>query len=308
VKKLEFLICGSPNDAFWSQLAMFRLSLNSLGSDFRSARLVLVVADLERVPLPDRWRPFFTDIEVRWAPVESYLDYGDGEGHLFTLIDPTADITFLCDADTLLINELPTDFLENIIRDPAICGVIAHIAPPKVDKFGHDYKNLANDEFWHQLSQHVLGREIVLPYQYTLRPQLGHCPFYINYGFVVGTPDLLMELHRNLSIVQPAIRKWLDNDFYGQLGIALGVESGNLPTRALPMRYNFPNDVRAEERYPEELTNVLVIHYLRRQIFDRQQIFSNEANFDAFMSIELAGSNAVFQRRVRDLTNAIYPF
>ena len=308
MRKLEFLICGSPNDAFWSQLAMLRLSLDSLGPEFQSARLVMVLGDMEIIPVPDRWKPFFTNIEIEWAPVESFLEFGDGSDHLFTLIDPSADITFICDADTLLIREIPTDFLDEMIQTPAISGVIAHYRPPKTDQYGNDHSRLNNSEFWQNLSRHVLGRDIELPNDYTLKPTLGRCPFYINYGFVASTPRLLIDLHKNLSIVQPKIRAWLDNEFYAQIGIAMAVQLGNLRSQVLPMRFNFPNDPIADDLYPGELRNVVLIHYLRCNVFDRHLIFANEANFNGFMSLELHGSNAVFQQRIRDLTGSVYPF
>jgi hypothetical protein len=308
MKRLEFLLCGSPTDAFWSQLAMFRLSLDSLGPEFRAARLVLVLADHEQKPLPQRWRPWFGDIEIAWAPLESFLEFGDGEDHLFHLIDPDADISFICDADTLLIRDIPGQWLDQMIDEPAIHGVIAHLPPPKSDHAGNNRSQLANEEFWRELSLHVLGQEIELPEHYTMEPALGGCPFYINYGFIAGPPALLKELHRNLTIVQPRVRSWLDNDFYGQLGIALAVELGDLPTRVLPMRYNFPNDERFDDRYPEELQEVVLIHYLRTRLFDRHQIFTDQAQFKRFMALSLEGSNAAFQQRILELTGGEYPF
>jgi hypothetical protein len=308
MRRLEFLLCGSPNDAFYSQLAMFRLSLDSLGPLYRSARVVMCLGAAEREPLPARWRPYFRDIEVVWAPLESFLEFGDGEDHLFTLIDPDADLSFICDADTLLLAPWPVEFIDSLIDDPAICGTIAHLAPAMFDRLGHDYRALGNEPFWQALAGEVLGRPLPLDHRYTLRPEQGACPFYVNYGFVAGTPALLGELHRQLSVVQPAIRRWLDNDFYGQLGIALAVERGNIPHRALPMRYNFPNDQRAETMCPDDLADIKLLHYLRRDHFDRHLIFATNAAFDGFLNTPLQGSDAVFQRHVAQLTANRYPF
>jgi len=308
MRRLEFLLCGSPNDAFWSQIAMFRLSLDSIGPEFRAARVVMCVADDVQVPLPERWQPHFTNIEVEWAPLESYLDFGDGEDHLFTLIDPEADVSCICDADTLFINPPPDEFFNEIVEQPAICGAIAHLPPPKFEQSGRDYRHLDNLQFWQALSREVLGREIELDNEYTLKPESGNCPFYINYGFVASTPALMLELHRQLSVVQPAIRQWLDNDFFAQLGITLAVERGNLATRTLPMRYNFPNDPRAEQMFPEELLHLKLIHYLRRDHFDRHLIFSNADEFNLFMELDLEGSNRVFQEHIKTITHESYPF
>ena len=43
--KLDFLLCGSANDAFFSQIAFFRLCLNALGGVYSDARVVAVFGD-----------------------------------------------------------------------------------------------------------------------------------------------------------------------------------------------------------------------------------------------------------------------
>jgi hypothetical protein len=308
MRKLEFLLCGSPNDAFWSQLAMFRLSLDSLGPEFRAARVVLVLGDLERVPVPRRWRPWLRRVDIEWTPIESFLEWGDGEDYLFTLLDPTADLSFICDADTLLVRPIPADMLDRMIRDPAIHGVIAHVPVPKKDDRGVDLRHLDNEAFWSELAKRVLGRAIDLPHHYTLNAELGRCPFYINYGFVAAPPALLQQLHEQMASVVPKIRDWVDNRFYSQLGIALAVEQGGIPTRALPMRYNFPNDARFDAAYPEEMEHALLIHYLRLDQFNRHRIFADNEEFDRFGELDLEGSNRVFQDYVWKLTGGHYPF
>src|SRR5262249_44726918 len=158
-----------------------------------------------------------------------------------------ADLSFICDADTLLLRPLPDEFLATLRAHPAIAGVIAHYRPVATDAAGHDHSALSNDDFWEALAANVLGQALPLPNFYTLQTPPARCPFYINYGFVAGTPALLQRLHAELDWVQPRIRDFLDNEYYGQIGIALAVERGTLPVMTLPMRYNFPNDPIADE-------------------------------------------------------------
>ena len=61
--KVEFAIAGSPNDAFFSQMAMFRLALSDLGGTYKAARVICVFGDSEVQPIPERWREAFKDIE-----------------------------------------------------------------------------------------------------------------------------------------------------------------------------------------------------------------------------------------------------
>ena len=61
--------------------------------------------------------------------------------------------------------------------------------------------------------------------------------------------------------------------------------------------------------FPEELRNVKIFHYLRNhQFVDRYHIFASEQQYSGFLTAPLAGANAVFQRKVRELIGAEYPF
>src|SRR5439155_8509121 len=295
--KLEFLLCGSPTDAFWSQTAMFRLSLDSLGEIYRKARVVLCVGAEQQVSLPARWEAALRNVEIVWADQDEYRREGDrAQSDLtYRVISDSADLAFNCDADTLLMRPLPDDFMQGLRVSPAICGVIAHYPPPLHVGQTMLPAGISGRDFWNILAQRLLGCPIPLEQRYSLLRESEPCPFYVNYGFVAGTPRLLKELHQQLLILEPRIREILDNDFYGQLGIALGVERGNLPRRVLPMRFNFPNDPIADELYAEELENTVVMHYLRTSQFDRHRIFAEPQAFQRFMDSPLSGSNHKFR-------------
>ena len=74
------------------------------------------------------------------------------------------------------------------------------------------------------------------------------------------------------------------------------------------MRYNFPNDPIADGKYSSEIGQLCLIHYLRTELFDRHKIFASADAFEAFMGLQLGGSNRIFQDRVREITGGIYPF
>jgi hypothetical protein len=302
---LEFVLCGSPTDAFWSQAAMFRLSLDSLGDVYRNARLAFCVGASRRVSLPERWKPYFKNIEVIWVDEREYLREGDRvQSDLTYRAVSYADLSFNCDADTLLLRPFPDGFLEQLYASPAIYGVIAHYPPPIAAN-----PALRDDcALWSALGEHIISRRLSLDHRYTLLDELKPCPFYVNYGFVAATPKLFRQLHEQLRIVEPQIRDVLDNEYYGQLGVAVAVERASLATKALPMRFNFPNDPIADQLYPHELANVVLIHYLRTKHFDRHKIFANQQEFERFMAAPLSGSNFVFREYVRTLTGGQYPF
>jgi hypothetical protein len=158
------------------------------------------------------------------------------------------------------------------------------------------------------MAENVLGRAIPLPYTHTLAEEPLRCPFYVNRGFVVGTPAVFKRMQSTLGSIDAKVREVLDNYFRTQISFAMAIEQHGIPTIALPMRYNFPNDPIADVRYPQDLEQVHVIHYLRTDHFDRHRIFSSRDHFEAFLGLELSGSNAVFQRAIRRLTSGKYPF
>ena len=105
-----------------------------------------------------------------------------------------------------------------------------------------------------------------------------------------------------MSEVHPVLERMLGGYFVAQISVALAVELAGIPWRALPMRFNFPNDRIADRRYAAELDRVVLIHYLRHELFDRHRIFGQRASFDQFMSMtleEVTASSRNASRRSR---------
>ena len=84
---------------------------------------------------------------------------------------------------------------------------------------------------------------------------------------------------------RPRVADRLVNPYYaGQIALALSAARIPLPSVALPLRFNFPNLPVAAERYPEELENAVVFHYLREDQFDRQKIFRWRETYSVFLA------------------------
>lgn len=130
---VEFLLCGSPDDAFYSQVAFFRLSLDQLGDQGRGARVVAVLGAEHAPSLPSRWARHFQRIEVHHAPPDqSGRTLLEAASDLrYRLVTPGCPCSCLCDADTVLARQLPQGFLDELRRQPAVCGVAG--SPPGID-------------------------------------------------------------------------------------------------------------------------------------------------------------------------------
>lgn len=300
--KLDFLIPGSPNDGFFSQIAFFRLALDALGGMYRRARLVAVFGDVTVTGLPAVWAPYYHNIDVVWAAPEdfkrlSYLAQGDRR---FEVYRPDADLVILCDADTVIMRSF-TWLAARLRLKPALGGVLAHYHFPWSSSTG----DAARD--WNIISKLVIGKEIATPYRYSL-DQIKPAPFYVNYGVFIAPPKLMSKFHSRYREILPRVHEIIGNVFSGQVTISLTVHDLGLPTLALPMRFNFPNDRLADNMYPTEMNSIVFMHYLREGTFNRQKIFSCEVEMNKFLGLELAGSDRLFQKFVTKLTDGHYPF
>ncbi|WP_394228259.1 hypothetical protein [Pseudoalteromonas spongiae] len=303
--KLEFLICGTPNDAFCSQIAFFRICLDFLGGDYQQARVVAVFGDHTEETIPSRWKPFFERVDVVWAHEvgATNIDYSAQHYARFEHLDPDADLCVICDADTIFLNPLE-DLTKYTSEADSLFGVIAHY------HFPADLTEIDKTDEWQYLFENVVQKTPDCKYQYSLtnHPNGNQCPFYINYGFLAGTPSTLKALYMAESKIIDKVQSYVGSYWSAQIAMPLAAELGNITTTALPMRYNYPNDPVADEIYPEEMKKIICLHYLRHSEFDRQEIFSTEQNFNKFLDLGLAGSNKVFQDHVKRVTNETYPF
>jgi len=305
--KIDFLIPASLTDGFCGQVAFFRMSLDALGPPYSDARLVVVFGDPPTEELPPHWRRHFDRIGVEWAynPDQvSRENYARQHWRRFEIFRPDCDLVVMCDADVAQLR--PMDGLaRQLIDEAAIGGVIAHY------HFSWPGREKIPEVDWPELSQKVLGTtSIDLPYRYTLLPPDSppQAPFYINYGVLMAPPDVLSALYQSEMQIIDKVAQNVGRYWAPQISVALSCARVGLTCKSLPMRYNFPNDPTADGLYPEEMQNIIFMHYLRERHFNRNKIFADSQAFDAFMTAELYGSNEIFRHHVTRLTGGTFPF
>jgi len=116
-------------------------------------------------------------------------------------------------------------------------------------------------------------------------------------------PAHFMEgLSAELEPADRFVNSTIDTFFRFQIALTLAIQKLGLPTRALPLRYNFPNDPQFDQKYPEELMNLRILHYLRCEIVHRKRDFANlEACARLSTRTDLRGSNEVLRQIVAEL-------
>jgi hypothetical protein len=257
----------------------------------------------------EEWRPHLHNLTTIFVPqaqsatIEHHYAQIDG---LFRWAPVDVDVYARMDADTLPVGEIE-DLLDHVAESNSIAGVMAHRTFPVFP--GHTSR-----EGWLSAAEGLIDAPLDFRYSYSLidasAPEQNRLsPFYLNDGAVFFSKVLFRGYSERYLDLRPKLMDRLRYPYFsGQAALALAVAAMGARTCALPMRYNFPNDEMAEKKFPEELENVKIFHYLRTDQFDRQLIFTNAEHYREFMQAPLTGSNKVFQEQVRRRIGTEFPF
>lgn len=304
--KLCILIAASPNAAFFSQIAAISVAIGKLPWKRWEPSILACFGG----PCDDwnAWRSHLDNVDIGWVSPARHRDNAiwAQSDEVFRLAPRDADVYLAMDADVLPVASLePT--LDQVLAERAVSGVIAH----------YQFPQAAGDtprEGWQRIATGLIDAPLTFPYSCSLldpsTPEEHRLvPFYVNFGAVFFPRhgfDALIRLYLRLRPL--LMGRMHEPIFAGQAALSLAICQQGLPTRALPMRFNFPNDPLAEKRYPDELANAVLFHYLRTEIFDRHRIFTTPDEYLRFLAMPLTGADAAFQAAVRRLLGDQYPF
>ena len=307
---MTFLVPASATPGFLSQVAALQLAVRRLPWTRWQADIVVCFggsAGLEATFQLSRWLPYLADVTMVF-PRERATD-GEYDGQideLYRAAPVDADVLVRADADVLPVANLEP-LLDFVLERSAIAGVTAHYpfpAPPGV----------GNREAWDTVAHGLLDAPLRFEHSYSLvAPAVSQdeqaCPFYLNDGFVLFAREYFDRFAPLYLGTRPHLADRLVDPYYaGQIALALSAARIPLPSVALPLRFNLPNDPVVTERYPEEMENAVVFHYLREDQFDRRQIFRWRETYSVFLTRSLNPANACFRDSVRTLFGEEYPF
>lgn len=308
--KVSFLIPASPTRGFFSQIAAFDTALRKLAwSDWEPSVLVCMGGEIDFHAF-EEWQPYLRDVTIvfvprsQWESIPFYYAQIDG---LFRWAPLDADIFARMDADTLPVGDLE-DLLDHVSDTSSIAGVMAHFGFPVQPGMP------ASRETWQRVAEGLISAPLDFRYSYSLTgtnvPEENRAaPFYLNDGAAFFPKSLFREFATRYLELRPKLMERLTYPYFsGQIALSLAITEMRARTCALPMRYNFPNDERATKKFPEELENVKIFHYMRTEQFDRQRIFTNAASYEGFLSAPLTGADKIFQQNIRRLIGPEFPF
>jgi hypothetical protein len=314
VRHVAFLVAASPSAAFFSQVAVLRRALDRLSWTRWRCTLHVYVGGTPEPGTLDVWEPHLGGVDLHWSSADDVARDSDWaqSDDVFRHPPEDADVLVTLDADTLPVRSLEP-ILDEVTGADVVAGTLAHyptILP------GHDEVSLAPSvrEAWARLASGLVEVPLDFAFHHSLMAsdaprELREAPFYLNFGVVFLPRGHFDRIAPEYLRIRPLLAARMPNpDFSGQAALTLAIATTRAGTRALPLRYNFPNDPRAVALHPGELEHIVVHHYLRTDEYDRHRIFCSAAAYTAFLALTLEGVHQRFQDDVRWLVGDRYPF
>jgi hypothetical protein len=310
MKRLEIRVPISPTPYYFRNVHFMAASLQRVAHRIGDYELVVCVGGDEEPRDLYQLLPWSNEYPLtwRWVDRERFRrdSYWETSHEIFRL--PARGRLVMCaDADVIFVRDF-ADLLDDLEQSPAVAGVIAHVSPftKPVAPFADVLPLVA----WQRLCQ---GYGVTMPPQRNEHtgweimvsdPAYRFTPPYFNFGMVVAPLALMDEISTEMAPSDEFVKSNLTTIYRFQIALTLAILKTNVPTRSLPLRYNFPNDSRFDEKYPEDLADIRILHYLRvqAQIVDRKKDFAQLANVAALISRQnLQGSNEIFRRCIEEL-------
>ena len=295
---MEVRVPISPTPDFFRRIHFMAASLRRLRAAANDHVLVVCVGgDEEPVDLYERlpWSRRYPLI-WRWADRARFQKESFWETSHEIFRQPIRGRFVICaDADVIFVRDFP-ELLRELTTAPAVAGVIAH---------GPAFREADLAATWRQIFEDYGVPAPPAIHQHTgwdFMTRARYTPVYYNFGMVIAPAAMMAQISQEMEAADRFVNARLTTFFRFQIALSLVIQKLGLAARALPLRYNFPNDPRFDQRYPEELTKVRVMHYLRGEVVHRENDFAALARVAALAArTDLRGSNEVLRRLVAEL-------
>lgn len=299
--RCEIHVPISPTPPFLTRIHYLAASIRRFGGALADSPIIVTVGADERVDLA-RTQPWSQRLGVEWRWLDDSLWRQHGifatalERFCYDIQAPNA---LLLDSDTLFIRPID-DLLDTVERSPAITGLIAHISP-FIDCEGEQ-------TLWERIFDAAgLGSPSpgcehsgwqTMEFDATRR----YCPPYFNLGVLLAPRDVFGRLATSIYAEMETVEQVLPTPYRCQLALTMAILRSGVRWRQLPLRFNFPNNVRLLRRHQEELADVRIIHYLKDEDFNRVEDFASPESVGALLSRgDLNPANVILRDALRQL-------
>jgi hypothetical protein len=298
---LEVRVPISPTPDFFRRVHCMAASLRQLGGMAAEHQIAVFVGGDEEPRDLYEILPWSQNYPIvwRWVAREAFRRHNYWEtSHEVFRHQSRARYVMCADADVIFVHDF-SDLLTKLEHAPAVAGVIAHVSP---------FAKTAPREMWQRLCDSYSVPVPPSVHEHTgwgfmaTDPQYRYTPVYFNFGMVLAPREMMEKISVEMATADNLVDSQFQTFFRFQIALTLAIQKQQLPAIALPLRYNFPNDPRFDKRYPDELADIRILHYLRCEIIHRERDFASLANLAALVRRrDLIGSNEVLRRRIEDL-------
>lgn len=302
---LEIHLPISPTPFFFNMVQCFAHSLRRNGGVYRDAPIIVTAGESSIDPELNERLPWLRSngIELRWASISDFkrLSYF-AQGQQRLMYEYASDVVLLMDADMLVAAPFD-EVVQSVFDQDVIAGVIAHRSP---------FEGTDPELTWDDVFDRFGMRTPRLDYEHTGWGYLGneergrYCPAYFNYGFVCMPRAFAERIGSIHEETWTRVRETIGGVFDGQIALAAAIARLRLPARALPMRYNLPNNVSIEALHASEVPHASVLHFCGGAQIDKFEIFRSLDSMRAFANAPYPRVvNAKAQRIIRDILPTI---
>ena len=310
MSRLEIRVPISPTPHFFRSVHFMAASLRNIGGPLADHEFIICVGgDQEPSDLYERfaWSKNYPLI-WRWVDREEFRrdDYWATSHEIFRQ-KRRGRYVMCADADIIFVRDF-SDLLGDLDRSPAVAGVIAHVSP--FMKPVAEFPDMLPLATWERLCQEYGISAPRFDDEHTgwgfmaMEPHHQFTPPYFNFGMVVAPAEIMEQISAEMPAADDFVKSKLTTIYRFQIALTLAILKRGLPSRTLPVRYNYPNLEGFDQRYPEELADIRVLHYLKvyAKMVDRKKDFATLASVAALIQRpNLRGSNEIFRRRIEEL-------
>lgn len=295
---LEIHVAISPTPVFFNRMHYLAASLAEHGGHYADSPLVVTVGeDVEPFDLAEDtpWAGNYP-IEFRWLPRADYQRRQFWATRNQRLHHRhTADQVLLLDPDVLVVGPLD-ELVQRSHDQQALLGFPAHVSP--VDE-GFSWDRL----FAAAGLGPALNQVEHTGYGFMFHDTANrYSPPYFNLG-VIMAPAAHLALMATTIDAELEIAAAASTKFRSQPALTMAMLRHDVPWELMNARYNFPNDDRFIDRYPDCFDDLRLVHYLRKDDFDKESTFGSPEQIGALLDRTDVGR---VNRRFFDLIEPVH--
>ena len=287
----------SPTPQFFNQIRLLAASIRRFGGPLRNSRIVVTVGGGEHADLATQlpWSREY-GIEWRWVDPELFARHHYFATALQRFRQPfESKYVLFLDADVLPVS--PPEFATSPVTETGgIAGVIAFSPPFATPLQG-----------WTEITEAAGLGEPLLVSRYSgwgvldrdLERQ--YAPPYFNLGVLFCSSDAARALSTRLYEEMEIVDGVRTTEFRCQIALTLAILRLGIPWYELPLRLNFPNDLRFWRGHRAEAERLQLMHCIYQDEISRSDFVSEDALHAAVARPVENPLNRLLQERIRAL-------